>query len=77
MAVDSIIARPTNKVLVIVGAASGCCAMEDSADDTDLPSLKAGSMQPIPVVRPDVTIEATAINVVLSILVLFLIFLRC
>jgi hypothetical protein len=34
-------------------------------------------MQPIPVVRPDVTIEATAINVVLSILVLLLIIFRC
>ena len=28
MAVDSIIARPTNKVRVMVAEASGCCASE-------------------------------------------------
>ena len=37
------------------------------AEATDLPSLKAGSIQPIPVVIPEVTIEATAIRVILSI----------
>jgi hypothetical protein len=67
MAVDSIIAKPTNKVLVIVGAASGCCAIELNADDTDLPSPKAGIIHPMPVVSPAVTIEATAIRVTLSI----------
>ncbi len=71
IAVDSIIASPTNKVLVIVGAASGCCAIEFKADDTALPSPAAGIMQPMPVVIPAVTIEATAISVVLSIVFLF------
>jgi len=67
IAVDSIIANPTNKVLVIVGAASGCCAIELNADATDLPSPMAGNIHPIPVVSPAVTIEATAISVGLSI----------
>ena len=70
IAVDSIMASPTNKVLVIVGAASGCCASELSAEDTDFPSLNAGNMHPIPVVSPAVTIEATAIRVTLSIFIL-------
>lgn len=74
MAVDSIMANPTNNVLVIVGAASGCCAMEFNAADTDLPSPNAGIIQPIPVVSPAVMIDATAIRVVLSIVVLFTIF---
>jgi hypothetical protein len=72
IAVDSIIANPTNKVLVIVGAASGCCAIELNADDTDFPSLNAGNIHPIPVVSPAVTIEATAITVILSIFIFFL-----
>ena len=67
IAVDSIIARPTNKVRVMVGAASGCCAIELKADDTALPSLNAGIMHPMPVVRPAVTMDAMAITVVLSI----------
>jgi len=67
MAIDSIIANPTNKVLVIVGAASGCCAIELNAVATALPSLNAGNMQPIPVVSPAVIIEATAIRDTLSI----------
>lgn len=67
IAVDSIIANPTNSVLVIVDDASGCCAIDVSADDTERPSAKAGIMQPMPVVKPAVTIEITAIHVVLSI----------
>ena len=51
----------------MVGAASGCCAMELKADDTDLPSPRAGIIQPMPVVSPAVTIEATPIIVTLSI----------
>jgi|GEM_PF-2013006 len=70
IAVDSIIAKPTNNVLVMVDAVSGCCAMELNADATDLPSLNAGNMQPMPVVNPAVTIDATAIRVVLSIFIL-------
>jgi uncharacterized membrane protein YphA (DoxX/SURF4 family) len=72
IAVDSIIANPTNSVLVIVGAASGCCAMELNADDTDLPSPMAGIIQPMPVVSPAVTIDATAMRVVLSIFIFFI-----
>ena len=71
MASDSIIARPTNKVLVIVGAASGCCAIELKADATDFPSPNAGIMQPMPVVIPAVIIETIAIKIVLSIICLF------
>lgn len=68
MAVDSIIARPTNSVRVIVGAASGCCAIELRADDTAFPSPSAGNMHPILVENPAVTIDTTAIIVELSIL---------
>src|ERR1039458_1279375 len=66
MAVDSIIARPTNKVRVMVAEASGCCASEVSAVATALPSAKAGPMVPKPVVMPAMTIDATAIVVGLS-----------
>ena len=72
IAVDSIIASPTNNVLVMVGAASGCCAMELNAEATDLPSPKAGIIQPILVVSPAVIIDATAIRVVLSIVYFYL-----
>src|ERR1035437_3647113 len=66
MAVDSIIARPTNKVRVMVAEASGCCASEVSAVATARPSPSAGHMQPMPVVSPAVAIEATATRVILS-----------
>src|SRR5580700_10790801 len=66
MAVDSIIARPTNRVRVMVDEASGCCARDVSAVATARPSLSAGPMHPNPVVTPAVTIEATAITVMLS-----------
>jgi hypothetical protein len=67
MAVDSIIAKPTNSVRVIVAEASGCCASEVSAVATDRPSLSAGIMHPMLVAKPAVTIEAMATEVVLSI----------
>src|ERR1035438_2780301 len=66
MAVDSIIARPTNSVRVIVAEASGCCARDVRAVATARPSPRAGHMQPMPVVRPAVAIEATATIVLLS-----------
>jgi hypothetical protein len=69
IAIDSIIARPTNNVLVIVGAASGCCAIELNADATALPSPNAGIIQPMPVVSPAITIDVTAIIVMLSIFI--------
>src|SRR4029077_4381143 len=65
-AVDSIIASPTNRVRVIVAEASGCCANEVIAVATARPSPSAGPAQPMPVVRPAVTIEATAMKVPLS-----------
>src|ERR1700733_4634014 len=68
---DSIIARPTNRVRVMVAEASGCCASAVSAVATERPSPSAGHMQPIPVVRPAVTIEATAMIVILSIILSF------
>jgi len=67
IAVDSIIARPTNKVLVMVGAASGCCAIDVNAVDTAFPSPSAGNIHPILVENPAVTIDTTAINDTLSI----------
>src|ERR1700722_7553519 len=68
MAVDSIMARPTNRVRVMVAEASGCCASAVSAVATERPSPNAGHMQPMPVVRPAVAIEATAMIVMLSII---------
>lgn len=73
MAVDSIIANPTNKVLVIVDEESGCCAMEPSAFETALPSPIAGNIVPIAVVNPAVIIETTAISVKSSIFIIFLV----
>jgi hypothetical protein len=64
--VDSIIANPTNKVLVIVGAASGCCAIEFKAEDTARPSPIAGIIVPNVVVNPAVMIDTIAIKVILS-----------
>src|SRR5664279_3390128 len=64
---DSIIASPTNKVRVIVVAASGCCAKELNAVATARPSPSAGPILPRAIVRPAVTIEAMAMSVVLSI----------
>src|SRR5665647_75896 len=68
MAVDSIIARPTNRVRVIVAEASGCWASEPSAFATALPSASAGPIVPKPVVMPAMTMDATAIIVMLSII---------
>src|ERR1035441_2848649 len=71
MAVDSIIARPTNRVRVMVAEASGCCASEVRAVATARPSPSAGHIQPMLVVRPAVTIEATAMRGMLSIICSF------
>ena len=72
MAMDSIIARPTNKVRVMVLAASGCCASELKAVETARPSPSAGAMLPTAIVTPAVMIETIAIRVMLSIGVLSL-----
>src|ERR1035438_9721018 len=66
MAVDSIIASPTNRVRVMVAEASGCWASAVSAVATALPSASAGPMVPKPVVMPAMTIDAIAIIVMLS-----------
>jgi hypothetical protein len=65
--VDSIIASPTNRVRVMVAEASGCCANEVSAVETERPSPSAGIMQPMLVVKPAMMIEVTAMMVVGSI----------
>lgn len=75
MAVDSIIASPTNKVRVIVAEASGCWAREESAVATAFPSAKAGPIAPKLVLIPAVQIDATAMIVKLSIVSPFLYFL--
>src|ERR1700677_2919585 len=67
MAKDSIIAKPTKSVRVMVDDASGCCASEDKAVATARPSPSGGHMQPMPMVRPAVATEATATTVMLSI----------
>src|SRR5580704_862291 len=66
MATDSIMARPTNRVRVMVAAASGCCARELNAVATARPSPRAGPTLPRAIVRPAVTIEAIAMSVMLS-----------
>src|ERR1039458_486807 len=68
---DSIIARPTNRVRVIVAEASGCCASEFKAVETARPSPSAGPMLPSAMVRPAVMIETTAMIVMLSIILSF------
>src|ERR1035441_4665216 len=66
MAIDSIIAKPTNKVRVMVAEASGCWASEVRAVATALPSASAGPMEPKLMVMPAMTIDATAIIVMFS-----------
>src|ERR1700677_147093 len=66
MAMDSIIASPTNRVRVMVAAASGCCASELNAVATARPWPSAGPMLPTAIVRPAVTMEAIAMSVMLS-----------
>ena len=68
MAVDSIIARPTNKVRVMVDEASGCWANAVKAVATARPSAKAGPIAPKAMVNPAVKIDAIAIKVMLSII---------
>src|SRR5512132_3754199 len=64
---DSTIARPTNKVRMMVAEASGCCASDVNAVATARPSPRAGPILPRAIVRPAVIIEAIAMSVVLSI----------
>src|SRR5471032_497012 len=59
-------ARPTNRVRVMVAAASGCWASAVSAVATARPSASAGPIVPKPVVSPAMTIDVTAMRVVLS-----------
>src|SRR5271165_5231634 len=68
---DSIIAKPTNKVRVIVAEASGCCASELKAVETARPSPSAGPTLPSAMVKPAVMIETTAMIVMLSIILSF------
>jgi len=70
IAIDSIIAKPTNKVRVMVDAESGCCAIELNADATARPSPKAGPTLPIPIVIPAVIIDVAAISV-MSVIIWF------
>src|SRR5450756_677961 len=63
---DSIIARPTNSVRVMVGAASGCWARALRAVETARPWPIAGPKHPKPMVIPAVTVEAAAMIVILS-----------
>src|ERR1700677_4566377 len=51
----------------MVAEASGCWASEVNAVATDRPSARAGPIVPKPVVMPAMTIDATAIVVMLSI----------
>src|ERR1035437_560970 len=67
MAVDSIMASPTNRVRVMVAEASGCWARALSEVATARPSARAGARHPMLVANPAVMIEAMAIRVKLSI----------
>jgi hypothetical protein len=71
IAVDSIMASPTKRVLVIVFEASGCWASEVNAEDIERPSAKAGSIHPIEVVNPAVIMETIPMTVVVSIFIFF------
>jgi hypothetical protein len=64
-------AKPTNKVRVMVAEASGCCAKEFKAVETARPSPRAGPMLPRAIVRPAVMIDTTAMIVMLSIILSF------
>ena len=59
-------AMPTNNVRVMVAEASGCWASAVSAVETERPKPSAGHIQPMPMVRPAVAIEAMAMSVMLS-----------
>src|ERR1700677_4431032 len=72
MAMDSIIARPTNKVRVMVEAASGCWASAVKAVETARPSPSAGAILPTAIVTPAQIIDTIAIQVMLSMGVLSL-----
>src|SRR6056297_1882332 len=63
-------AKPTNRVLEMVLASSGCCAMERSAWDTALPSPMAGAMEPTAMVRPAITMDTIPIKLAESMLCL-------
>ena len=71
MASDSIMAKPTNRVRVIVVEASGCWAREVRAEATARPSPNAGPTQPTAVVSPEIAIDITATRVTLSIYLFF------
>src|SRR5205823_13625826 len=76
MAIDSIMARPTNRVRVMAPASSGCWAIAVRACITARPSERAGPMVPIAVVRPAVMIETRPMIVTVSI-ALFLLLGNC
>ena len=67
MAIDSIIANPTKRVLVIVDEVSGCCAIEVIAATIALPSLIEGAIHPSAVVSPAIMMDTMEIRVILSI----------
>lgn len=67
IASDSIMARPTNKVRVMVDAASGCWATEFNAEEMERVSPKAGIMLPNVIVAADAIIDTIPTNVMLSI----------
>ena len=67
IAVDSIIARPTNKVRVIVDGGVGLLRQRGQRSCNSAALLpSAGPMVPKPVVMPAMTIDATEIIVILS-----------
>src|SRR5271157_159823 len=54
---DSTIARPTNRVRVMLLASSGCCAIALKALDSAQPSPIAGPIEPIAMVIPATIME--------------------
>lgn len=64
-------AKPINRVLVIVGEESGCCAIDSNALTTAFPSAIEGIIAPIAIVKPAVMIETNPIIVMLSMFFIF------
>src|ERR1022692_2202874 len=67
MATDSIIAKPMNRVRLMVPASSGCCAIERSACAMALASPNAGPIEPIPMHRAAAAMDVTPMTLTLSI----------
>src|ERR1019366_3505133 len=76
MAMDSIMASPTNRVRLMVPASSGCWAMELRACTMAFASPRAGAIDPMAMHRAAATIDVMPITVTLFMLRSFVVELR-